>query len=249
MQGGIKEQAGKSRPLRSRHRKLYWFIELVITVIVMWTVLTVVGKVLPKIALSQISQLTNTQIKAEAVDFRFDGSVSIKELEVLPKDTSAKYDNSILKADTVRVHFRVGSLLRFKPRLREIFVNDFVLRAQYDNDSGKWNISSLKLEGSPNIRGRMPLIGLGNGRVEFSRVTEGRMRMIASAPLSAELRPAEKLVGGYSFDISTEGLRKPGGTMIVGSWQPASAGKAGKIEAAGRLSKKDIPGFERDWTI
>ena len=244
MQGGIKERAGKSR-----HRKLSWFIELVITVIVMWTVLTVAGKVLPKIAISQISQLTNTQIKAEAVDFRFDGSVSIKELEVLPKDTSARYDNSILKAETVRVHFRVGSLLRFKPRLREIFVNDFVLRAQYDTENGEWNLSSLKLEGPQNMRGRMPLIGLENGIVEFGRVTEGRMRVIARAPVSAELRPAEKLVGGYSFDITTEGLRKPGGTMIVGSWQPASAGKAGKIEAAGRLSKKDIPGFERDWII
>jgi hypothetical protein len=259
MPGGIKEQTGKSRPLRGRHKTLSWFIELVITVIVMWIVLTVVGKVLPRIALSQISELTNTQIKAGSVDFRFDGSVFIKELEVLPKDISAKYDNSILKADTVRVHFRVGSLLRFKPRLKEVFVNDFVLRAQYDTDSGKWNLSSIKLEAPQNMRGRMPLIWLENGKVEFARVTEGRMRVIASAPVSAELRPAEKLMGGYSFDISAKGLRKPGGTMIVGSWQPVSsgamagrpgsAGRAGKIVAAGRLSSKDIPGFERDWTI
>jgi hypothetical protein len=249
MPGDIKEQAGKNRPLRGRHKTLNWFIELVLTVIVMWTVLTIIGKVLPRIALSQISQLTNTQIKAEAVDFRFDGSVSIKKLEVLPKDTSAKYDNSILKADTVRVHFRVGSLLRFKPRLKEIFVDNFVLRAQYDTDNGKWNLSSMKLEGPQNMRGRMPFIWLKNGTVEFARVTEGRMRVIASAPVSAELRPAEKLVGGYSFDISAKGLRKPEGTVIVGSWRPASAGKTGKIVAAGRLSRKDIPGFERDWTI
>jgi hypothetical protein len=249
MPGGIKEQAGKSSRLWGRHKTLGWFVELVITVIVMWTVLTAVGKVLPRIALSQISQLTNTQIKAETVDFRFDGSVSINNLEVLPKDTSAKYDNSILKADTVRVHFRVGSLLRFRPRLKEIFVNNFVLGAQYDTDSGKWNLSSLKLEGPPNMRGRMPLILLQNGTVEFDRITEGRMRKIASVPISAELRPAEKLVGGYSFDISGKGLRKPGGTMIVGSWRPKSAGQAGKIVAAGRLSTKDIPGFERDWTI
>jgi hypothetical protein len=249
MQGGIKEQAGKSSSLRSRHRKLSWFIELVITVIVMWTALTVVGKVLPEIALRQISELTNTQIKTGAVDFRFDGSVFINELEVLPKDTSAKYDHSILKADTVRVHFRVGSLLKLSPRLKEIFVNNFVLRAQYDTDRGKWNLSSLKLEAPQNMKGRMPLIWLENGTAEFDRVTDGRVRVIASVPVSAGLRPAEKIVGGYSFDISGKGLRKHGGTVIVGSLQPGSAGKAGKIIAAGRLSSKDIPGFERDWTI
>ncbi|MGA2093485.1 MAG: hypothetical protein ABSH16_08785 [Sedimentisphaerales bacterium] len=197
MPGGIKEQGSKGR-----HKTLNWFIELVITVVVMWTVLTLAGKILPRIALSQISELTNTQIKAGSVDFRFDGSVFINKLEVLPKDASAKYDNSILKADTVRVHFRVGSLLKFRPRLKEIFVSDFVLRAQYDTDSGKWNLSSIKPAAPQNMRGRMPLIWLENGTVELDRVTEGRIRVIASAPVSAVrhigLEQAEARGDGHS---------------------------------------------------
>jgi hypothetical protein len=243
MPGGIKEQGSKGGTLRGRHKTLSWCIELVITVVVMWTVLTLAGKILPRIALSQISELTNTRIKAGAVDFRFDGSVFIKKLEVLPKDASAKYDNSILKADTVRVHFRVGSLLKFRPRLKEIFVSDFVLRAQYDTDSGKWNLSSIKLEAPQNMRGRMPLIWLENGTVELDRVTEGRIRVIASAPVSAGFRPAEKIVGGYSFDISGWSRQKLGGTAIVGYWQP------GRIVVGGRLSSNDVPGFLRSWTI
>ena len=40
----------------------------------------------------------------------------------------------------------MGSLLKFRPRVKEIFVNDFVLRAQYDSDNGEWNLSALKIE-------------------------------------------------------------------------------------------------------
>ena len=72
------------------------------------------GRLLPQIAIKQLSDLTNTKIDVKSIEFRFDGSVFIKDLVVRPNN-SADYDNSILKADTVRVHFRLGSLLTLRP--------------------------------------------------------------------------------------------------------------------------------------
>jgi len=208
----------------------------------MWMGLMFAGRALPKIALKQISELTNTKIEAGAVDFRFDGSVNIRDLVVWPK-VSAGYDNSILKAETVRVHFRAGSLLMFRPRVKEIFVDDFVLRAKYDIDKREWNLSALRIEMSRGIGGRLPQVWFENGTVEYCRVSAGRVRVVGSWPVSAGLRPAERIMGGYNFDISSAGKQSFDKSVIVGNWLP------GRVVVGCRISSNDVPGFERPWTV
>jgi hypothetical protein len=228
---------------KSRGRRAAgWFIEFVLSAALMWVGLLLAGRTLPQIALRQISLLTNTQIDAGSVDFRFDGSVYIKELVIRPHK-SEDYDNSIMKAETVRVHFGIGSLVRFRPRLKEIFINDFVLRAQYNTNNDEWNLSALKIEIPQVGKGRLPLIWLENGQVEYSKVIEGRVRVIARAPVSAGFRPAPKIVGGYSFDISAAGTQNLERSAVFGYWQP------GRVVLGGRITSKDVPGFERPWMV
>ncbi len=229
--------------VRRRGRRIWrWFLEFVLTAAVMWMGLVFAGRVLPKIALREISELTNTRIDAREVDFRFDGSVSIEDLSVWPK-VSAGYDNSILKAETVRVHFRVGSLMKFRPRLKEIFVDDFVLKALYDSDRGEWNLSGLKIEMPRGAGGQLPLVWFENGSIEYVRAAGNHERREDSWPVSARLRPEEKIVGGYSFDVSSAGEQNFEKSAIVGYWQP------GRVVVGGRISSKDVPGFKRPWTV
>ena len=80
--------------------------------------------------------------------------------------------------------------------------------------------------------------------IEYSKVVDGRVIVIASSPVSAGFRPAEKLIGGYSFSISSaaksDDFTK---SHVVGSWQP------GKITVAGKIDSNDVPGFERAWKV
>ncbi|MBN2018953.1 MAG: hypothetical protein JW749_01870 [Sedimentisphaerales bacterium] len=227
---------------KGKRRAVGWLVEFAFTVVLMWLVFALAGRVMPRIALREISKLTNTKIDAETVDFRFDGSVLIRHLAVRPP-ISAEFDNSILKAKTMRMRFRLGSLLRFRPRVKEIFVDDFVLRAQFDSDKGLWNLSSLKIQMLKNGDAPLPLVWLENGDLEYSKVVKGRSRVIARTPVSVGLRPAEKIVGGYSFDVTTAGRQSFQKSAIFGTWQP------GRIEMAGRISSRDLPGFERPWTV
>ncbi len=170
------------------------------------------------------------------------GQLSIEDLIVKPK-TSANYDNSILKADTVRVHFRLRSLLTLSPKVKEVFVDNFTLRIQYDSNSGEWNLSGMKAQFAGGKIGRLPLVWLENGTVEYSKVVDGRVRVIAGSPVSAGFRPAKKIIGGYSFDISSASKQDLSKSAIFGNWQP------GKVIVGGRISSKDVPGFERAWTV
>ena len=168
--------------------------------VLIWLAFAIGGRLLPQIAIRQLSDLTNTKIDVKSIEFRFDGSLSIKDLVIKPKNP-ANYDNSILKADTVRVHFRLRSLLTLNPRVKEVFVDDFTLRIQYDAYKGEWNLSGMKVQWPGGKVGRLPLVWLDNGTVEYSKVIDGRVRVIASSPVSAGFRPADKIIGGYSFDI------------------------------------------------
>ena len=98
-------------------RAIRWFLEFVAFVILIWIAFAIGSRLLPQIAINQLSDLTNTQIDVKSIEFRFDGSVFIKDLVIKPKNP-ADYDNSILKADTVRVHFRLRSLLTLSPKVK-----------------------------------------------------------------------------------------------------------------------------------
>lgn len=238
MPSDLDERSGHSKRKKWTGR----IIEFIVPVVLIWSIFSIAGRVLPYVAIRQIAELTNTKIDTSSVRFRFDGSVSIKNLVIRPQ-TSKEYDDSILNAETVRVRFSVGSLLILRPRVKEIFVDDFVMRAVYDSNSGQWNLSALKLEMPSSGGGRLPLVWLENGMIEYSKAINNRVRVLATAPISVGFRPAKKLIGGYSFDVSGASKQSLEGTAVFGYWQP------GRVVLGGRISSKDIPGFERPWTI
>lgn len=238
MPSDLKKSGRKSGGRRAAR----WFLEFAGTSVLIWVAFVLGGRVLPQIAIGQLSDLTNTKIDVKSVEFRFDGSVFVKDIVVRPRN-SADYDNSILKADTVRVRFRLGSLLTLKPRVKEIFVDDFTLRIQYDSNNGQWNLSAMKIQLPGGRVGGLPLVWLEHGTVEYSKVVNGRVVVVASSPVSAGFRPAKKIIGGYSFDISSAGRQDLSKSAVFGSWQP------GRIVVGGRISSRDVPGFERPWIV
>jgi len=214
------------------------------------------GRALQRIAIIRIAELTNTRIEAESVDFNFDGSVFIKKL-VIRSGGEQKYDegsrfakekenralDAILRAETVYVRFGIGGLLRLRPQLKEVSVDDFVFNAQHDLDTGRWNLSTLKIKAPKGGSGKMPVVRLERGTLQYSEVSNGRTEVAAAVPIDARFRPAEKMLGGYSFNITTGQSADAGKSTLVGFWQP------GKIVIAGRISSTNIPVFERAWTI
>ena len=151
-------------------------------------------RVLRQIAIAQIAELTNTKIETESVKFNFDGSVSIEKLVVRPlpvagSDRERKYDDAILKAGTVYARFRLGSLLLLQPRLKEIDVNDFVFDARYNLDTGRWNIAAIEIKAPKGNFGKMPIVRLERGTLQYSKVSGEQTKVIVAVPLDARFGP------------------------------------------------------------
>jgi len=222
--------------------KAGWFLKVLILVVCLWLVFILLERALQRIALVQIAELTNTKIEAYSIDFGLDGSVIIEGLAVRPHQEH-RYDDAILKAERVYARFGIGSLLLLRPRLKEISVNDFVFDAQYDLDTGRWNVAALKIKAAKGDSGRIPVIRLERGTLRYSKVSEGRVEVAAAMPVDARFAPDEETGAGYSFDIITAERGGSGKSILSGLWRP------GRVTISGGISSADIASLERVWTI
>jgi hypothetical protein len=219
-----------------------WPVKGLILAFCLWLAFILTGKVLCKIALDQIAELTNTKITTESVDFNINGSVFIKGLVIRPEQQK-KYDDTILKAETVYARFGIGSLLLLHPQLKRISVKDFLFDAQHDLDTDRWNIAAFRIKPPKGAAGEMPVIRLKRGTLQYSKVSNGQVKAIAAVPIDAGFTPAQKTQDGCSFNITTADGVGRGKSVLTGFWKP------GRITITGGISSADIPAFEKAWTI
>jgi hypothetical protein len=210
---------------------------------VLWLAFGLIGRVLRHIAIVQIEELTGAKIKIKSIRFNPNGSVFIKRLTIRPGQKQS-YNDAILKAERVHARFSVGSLLTLQPKLKEISVNDFIFNAQYNLETNQWNIAAIKIKAEKNGAAKIPLVSLKKGTLTYSKVLNGRVKIVAAVPVDAQLGPDKKKREGYRFNITT--AAKGGSStksVLTGLWRP------GNITITGGIASTDIPAFERAWTI
>jgi hypothetical protein len=197
---------------------------------------------LRQVAVGQIVELTGAKVETETVRVDVDGSVSISGL-VLRGHMDQQQDAAILKAETVYARFGLGGLLLLRPRLKEIRVEDFVFDAQYDLARERWNTEALKIK-FPRGGGAKPLVRLLKGRLRYSKVTGGKVRVVAAVPVEARLGPDDGADEAYGFEVATAKISGGyGKSRLTGLWQP------GKVTFAGGLSSTDVAALEKVWTV
>ncbi len=220
-----------------------WLVEVMILAVLLWLFFILAGRALCHIALDQIAEITNTKIKTKSVNFHTDGSVIIKKLVISPYEKRSD-DDTILNAETVYARFSLSSLLLLRPRLKVIDVNDFVFNAQYDLDTGWWNLSALTIKPPKGASGKMPRIYLKSGTLQYSKISNGQIKVAVSVPLNARFGFDEETQKGYSFDITTATMASGyGKSRLTGHWKP------GSITIAGGISSVDVPELEMAWII
>jgi len=227
----------------SGKRILRWLVTGLVLAAVLWFVLILAGRGLCHIAIRQIAELTNTRIKAESVDYHANGSVFIENLVISPYKKRSD-DDTILEAETVYARFSLSSLLLLRPRLKEIDVNDFVFNAQYDLDTGSWNLSALKVMLPKRGAGRMPRVHLEAGTLQYSKISNGQVKVALSVPLNARFEFDEETQEGYTFSMTTATMARGfGKSYLTGFWKP------GRVTVAGGIASMDVPELEMAWII
>ncbi|MHC4486868.1 MAG: hypothetical protein ACYS4T_16945 [Planctomycetota bacterium] len=233
----LKTQSSKTKII------IRWLLGGLVLAVLLWLFFILAGRALCHIAIGQIAELTNTRIEAESIDFHTDGSVFIGNLVISPYKRQSD-DDTILKAEDVYARFSLSSLLLLRPRLKEIDVNDFVFNAQYDLDTGSWNLSALKIMPPKRGPARMPRVRLKAGTLQYSKISNRQIKVALSVPLDARFEFDEETQEGYSFSMTTATMAGGlGKSYLAGFWKP------GSVTVAGGISSVDIPELEMAWII
>jgi len=218
-----------------------FIVSLLLTPIV-WLLYIEMGRTVSYIALRQIARVTNTDITTESIEFQTDGSVFIEQLVMNPQQSNG-YD-TILKAKRVYARINPVSLLLLRPRLKVMDIDNFVIDAQYDLDTGLSNLSGFTIKPPKGRIGRMPHIRLRKGTLQYSKISKGQPKIAVSVPLDASFDFDEESKEGYKFEITTattsSGFTK---NRLKGFWKP------GIVTVSGGISSVEVPELEMAWFV
>jgi len=200
------------------------------------------GRVLRKLALVQIGELADANVKVRYIDLSVRGEVLIEKLVITPQ--RVPYDDTILIAETVHARFGLWSFLLLRPRLKEITISNFVFNAQKDLDDLTWNIGAIRVNAADRKVSEFPFITLEKGILQYSQVRDNKPAIAASLSLDAKFGPAERAEDGYAFNIKTAEISTGyARSNLNGTWKP------GRLVIAGGISSTNIPRLERCCTI
>jgi len=228
---------------KKRRSRITRLLTWLILIVLLWPLYILGGRALCYLALREIEELTNTEIKTGSVRYHANGSVFIKSLSISPSNENYD-DNPIFKAGQVCVRFSLASFFSLRPRLKVIDVNDFVFDARYDLDEDRWNLSALKIRPPRERPDQMPHIRLKSGILRYAKVSGENAEVAVSIPLDAEFGINQDPREGYKFEFTTAAqVSGYAPSKLTGSWKP------GRVELAGGIASVNVPEFEMAWII
>lgn len=212
---------------------------VLLSVLGLWMIILVLaGHLLQTVAIKQISELTDTQITTKSARLSLMGTVRLKNLRIISKD-KADYDNAFLTANVVYARFTLGSLFTLKPKLKVIKVYNFVLRALYDTDTGKWNLPGISLAGTSG-KLDIPEVELEKGLFKYGRIVRGQIQPVMEIPLALSIK---KSYSSQQFELTTGSGEFGQGSILKGSWNK------GKITISGGVCSDTVVSLEKLWRI
>ena len=239
----------RDKTRRLIHIRTEFLCRLVVGLIIClicWVLYTLAGnKLLRPIARRQIEQLTGATVEIESIDFKGTGFVRMNYL-VIGEPEIQPYENKILRANKVDVRFSLASIFRLKPEIKKVIFRDYIINAQYNTDTMRWNLASLDIKKSSKAECLLPYIELRNGILKLSKVTHNHVTDITVVELDGELKPARGPGRTYSFYFESKDSATDQYYFARGIWE---SGVRGKVMLNGRIPPTNLPVLGNRWAI
>ena len=221
-------------------------VAALIVCLVCWGLYTLVGnKVLTPIARRQIEQLTGAKVEIESIDFKSTGFVRMNYI-VIGSPKIQPYESKILRANKVDVRFSLASIFRLKPKIKKVTIRDYIINAQYNTDTMKWNLAALNIKRSAKQGRILPFIVVKSGILKLTKVTNDQVEDITVIELDGELRPLRGPGVTYSLYIESKNNDTDQRYFVRGIWE---SGPRGKIMLNGRIPPTNLPILGNRWAI
>ena len=228
------------------HRLLRFLVWGYVFVCVCWVVYGQIGQhILRPIARRQLQELTGSKVIIGSMDFSSSGAVYVRDL-VVGITGHQFWSDSILTAGELEGRFSLFSILRFKPRLKRIILRDFVFNADYNVDTGRWNLHSINLRKFSARGGEPPFIQAERGILRVGVSQEGEVKTALIVGMDGSLSPVRGQKDAYTFYLVVDDRLGFGSSELRGIWR---AGRDRHVVLNGCVLTGNSPVFGNRWSV
>ncbi|MDD5135132.1 MAG: hypothetical protein PHP01_06960, partial [Phycisphaerae bacterium] len=225
--------------INNRDKKTVRWIITVIVAVVLWFFYNWGGNLLLQpIAVRQIRELTGARVDIDRISFMLSGKIRLENVQIGPL-IKTEPDNSILTAKDFDVSFSLLSFLKFNPQIKQIRLVDFVLNAQFNNDTKQWNILALKLPAG-GTGFKMPDFRFKRGEIKFTQISDGKETKTIACRVRSASAKLEQDKDLSIMTIAEDGANETSGDRIFVRWTKDANPQ---IEVEGYLPQLDLELF------
>jgi hypothetical protein len=224
--------------INNKDKKTIRWIVIIIVAVVLWFMYNWGGNLLRPVAIRQIREMTGARVDIGKISFRLSGKIRLENVRIGPL-IKTEPDNAILTAKDLDVSFSLLSFLKFSPQIKQIRLVDFVLNAQFNNDTKQWNILALKLPaGRKGFK--MPGFRFKRGEMKFAQISDGKEIKTIACRVRSGSAKTEQRQDLSILTIAEDDATETSGDRIFVRW---TKGQNPQIEVEGYLPQLDLELF------
>ena len=200
--------------------------------------------VIQSAAETKLRKLCGGAVDIQSGRFKGFGKIRLAGV-VIAEDDQAILNAPILQADQIEIQFDRWKLLRGRFTVDSIDLSDFLLTADYESDTKKWNLGSLSFKRSTLPAGQIPLLKVQRGAVRVRTGTDPE-DVLETVGIKGQIGiPAGK--DQYSFILETDGRFGFGPSKLAGSFRTDK--KETQLSATGQIAMPEMGILQNKWDL
>ncbi|MHC5123668.1 MAG: hypothetical protein ACYSOR_05640, partial [Planctomycetota bacterium] len=230
----------------ARHRFLLYVESVLIWLLFVVAIFYAISFfVIPSVAEAKLKKLCGGSVNIQSGRFGGFGKIHLAGV-VIAEDDQAILNAPILLADQVEIQFDRWKLLRARFAVHSIGLSDFLLTADYDPGTKRWNLGGLSFQRSTLPAGKPPLLQIQRGAVRVRQTGTDGTDVLATVSIKGQIGvPAGK--GQYGFILETDGRFGFGPSKLEGLFRTDK--KETQLSATGQIAMPEAGILQNKWDM
>ena len=236
------------RRFLARHRFLLYVESVLVWLFFVLVIFYAISfLVIPTAAEANLEKRCGGAVDIQSGRFKGFGAIRLTGV-VIAEDDRAILNTPILQADQIEVDFDLRQLLKGQLTVRSVILSDFLVTADYNPSSKKWNLGGLSFQKTNRPAGQIPLLQIQRGAVRVRQKDADGAEILTTVSINGQIaEPIQK--DEYSFMLETDGRFGFGESKLQGYFRIGADGRQSRLFATGHITMPADGVLQNKWDM
>lgn len=199
------------------------------------------------IAEQKIGELCGGAAYVQSGRLTLSGGIRLKGV-MIASDKALLADDPILQVDVLDIKMNPWRVLRGDFVVRSMHLEDFLLAADYDDESDRWNFQQLAFQRSSQSQSRIPFVTVRNGALRVQQISPDQTKSITAVGLNGHIA-AQTGERAYTFTLEADGRYGFGDSTLKGTLNLGDDSQSGQLAMQGHIAMPEARVFDNSWNL